>query len=406
MNRAILAQKQQWIREDLDRCIRFWLCHGIDKRHGGVYTQLDKVGNVYCTDKNVWMQGRGGWMFSYLCNQYGVKDEWLAFARNCLDFAENHCVDHSRERRMYHVVAADGHPLRWRMRFHSEGFYCIANAEHYALTHDPVYLDRALSAFQIYWGLYQRTMEDPFASDPMAQGDNRPGLAGDMRTLDLPMICLNICMILSRCHPENAAHYDACADHCVRDIFRYHRKEDMHCTLENVGPDGEFLDTPFGRQVNPGHDLELSWFLMEYARKRNDQTVLQKALSLLDDAWQAGWDQTHGGITNMLDAKGMPPAARWYDLKVWWPQTESLIAPLMAYQATEDEKYLSRFTSAVDYCARVFSDPVHGEWYDSLLPDNTPHDHSSNKGNINKGPFHTIRALAMCDLMITDMLNA
>ena len=30
---------------------------GMDKEHGGVYTCLDRKGEIYSTDKSVWMQG-------------------------------------------------------------------------------------------------------------------------------------------------------------------------------------------------------------------------------------------------------------------------------------------------------------------------------------------------------------
>ncbi len=50
----------------------------MDRVHGGVYTCLDREGKVYSTDKSVWMQGRCGWTFSYLCHVYGVRPEWLA----------------------------------------------------------------------------------------------------------------------------------------------------------------------------------------------------------------------------------------------------------------------------------------------------------------------------------------
>ena len=47
-----------WAQQELRDCVDFWLAHGIDHEHGGVYTCLDRTGQVYSTDKSVWMQGR------------------------------------------------------------------------------------------------------------------------------------------------------------------------------------------------------------------------------------------------------------------------------------------------------------------------------------------------------------
>ena len=62
MNKEYLRNTQAWVREELDRCVNFWLKNGMDKVNGGVYTCLDRTGRVYSTDKSVWMQGRCGWI--------------------------------------------------------------------------------------------------------------------------------------------------------------------------------------------------------------------------------------------------------------------------------------------------------------------------------------------------------
>ena len=110
MDTARLQGHQKWIREELERCVAFWLEHGMDPVNGGVYTCLDRTGEVFSTDKSVWMQGRCGWIFSYLCHLYGVKDEWLAASKSCIDFLEEHCVNHDAAGRLYFTVTAEGKP--------------------------------------------------------------------------------------------------------------------------------------------------------------------------------------------------------------------------------------------------------------------------------------------------------
>ena len=124
-----LLESRTWIREELERCIGFWLNNGMDPVNGGVYTCLDREGKVFSTDKSVWMQGRCGWIFSWLCHLYGAKDEWLQAAKSCLDFMEAHCINREAGDRMYFTVTADGRPLRQRRYCFSEAFYAMANAE-------------------------------------------------------------------------------------------------------------------------------------------------------------------------------------------------------------------------------------------------------------------------------------
>ena len=79
-----LQGHQQWLKEELDRCVAFWLKNGMDPVHGGVYTCLDREGKVFSTDKSVWMQGRCGWIFAYLCHLYGRRDGGLGGSQSLL----------------------------------------------------------------------------------------------------------------------------------------------------------------------------------------------------------------------------------------------------------------------------------------------------------------------------------
>ena len=68
MDREKLQKERNWVQSELSASVNFWLNHGMDKVHGGVYTCLDRTGKVYSTDKSVWMQGRCGWMFAHMCH--------------------------------------------------------------------------------------------------------------------------------------------------------------------------------------------------------------------------------------------------------------------------------------------------------------------------------------------------
>ena len=399
MDKAKLAAQQQWIREELVRCADFWVKNGWDHENGGCYTCLDRYGKVYSTDKSVWMQGRCAWTFSYLCNVYGIRQDWLDFAKSCLDFMEDHCINREAGNRMYFTVTAEGKPLRQRRYYFSESFYCISNAEFYALTHEPEYLERARAAYNIFWDLWQGNMEDPTGMGPKTIPETRSG-----RGLANPMIFLNMSSVLRRCDPEHTVEYDERSKACVHDIFAYHHKPEMGCTLENVGLNGEFRgDVTEGRIVNPGHDIECSWFLMEYANHAEDKELHQQAQNVFNYAINAGWDEEFGGLLYFIDCKGLPPEAYEHDMKLWWPHNKILIASMMAYRDTGDEKYYDWFTRTLEYCQKVFSDPENGEWYGYLRRDGKP-TMPSTKGSTFKGPFHLPRALSMVDQMITEVL--
>ena len=86
MDRKKFLAERQWGRNQLSEVADFWLKNGMDKEHGGIYTCLDRAGQIYSTDKSVWMQGRCGWTYAYLCSVYGVREDWLAASKSCIDF--------------------------------------------------------------------------------------------------------------------------------------------------------------------------------------------------------------------------------------------------------------------------------------------------------------------------------
>ncbi len=399
MNKEQLIETRSWIRAQLDSCADFWLKNGMDSVYGGVYTCLDREGKIFSTDKSVWMQGRCGWIYAWLCKVYGVKEEWLNASKSCLDFLEEHCVNRGAGDRLYFTVTEDGQPLRQRRYCFSEAFYCIANAEYYGITGEKEHLERALRAYDMYWNL-NHGMPDPTGMGPKTVPETRSG-----RALGIPMILLNVTAVLKRVNPENSELYDKRADECVNDILKYHFKPELGCTLENVAPDGTArLNYTDGRMVNPGHDIECSWFLMERANETGDKKLHAKAVEIFDLAFNAGWDKEYGGILYFIDCLGNPPEAYEHDMKLWWPHNEALIASLMIYRDTKNEKYLDIFYQVLDYCKHHFADEPYGEWYGYLRRDGKPTQPAC-KGSTFKGPFHVPRCLSLVDMIIGEILG-
>ena len=399
MDKIKLQNVRRSIREQLNGCIRFWLENGIDRTHGGVYTCLDRTGKIYSTDKSVWMQGRCAWTFSWLCKTYGVKKEWLDAAKSCLDFMEKYCINRDKGNRMYFTVTEDGQPLRQRRYFYSETFYSMANAEYYGITGEKEYLDRAIRAYNTYWDLWHG------APDPTGLGSKTIPETRTGRAFGYPMIYLNMTSILSRVDSEHKDIYDARAEECVSDIFKYHVHPELKCLLENVGPNGEAnLNYTDGRIVNPGHDIEGAWFILEYAKRTGKAELIPKCEEIFNNAINAGWDHEYGGLLYFIDALGLPPEAYEHDMKLWWPHNEILIASLMLYRDTGKEEYLEHFYRTFDYSVEHFYDKEYGEWYGYLRRDGLP-TMPSTKGSTFKGPFHLPRMLSMVDCMIGEIIG-
>ncbi len=374
----------------------FWLKNSVDKVYGGIYTSLDRQGEIYSTDKSVWMQGRGAYMFSYLYNYYGANEEWLSYAKNCLDFIENHCIDNA-DGRMYFTVTKEGYPLRKRRYFFSETFYIIASAEYYKATGDKKYLDIAKKYFDFVYAIYLDGNNDPFKITEKTISATRKtkALAG-------PMILLNVASIVRSADVDNVAKYDEITKKLVEDIKCF-RREGSDLLLEGVGINNEYMDELCTmRIVNPGHSIEAAWFMLLEGIYEDSQEIIDFAQKTFDAAYEFGWDKEYGGLSYFKDIEGKPVEAYEHDMKLWWPHNEAAIASIMLYKQTGDPKYYDIFEQVTEYAFEHFSDPKYGEWFGYLRRDGKPTEPPC-KGHIYKGPFHVLRMLALVDKCLSSL---
>jgi N-acylglucosamine 2-epimerase len=81
-------------------------------------------------------------------------------------------------------------------------------------------------------------------------------------------------------------------------------------------------------------------------------------------------------------------------MKFWWPHNEAIIATLLAWTITGDNKYAKWHQQVHQYAYDHFHDKEFGEWFGYLHRDGSMS--SSLKGNHFKGPFHLPRQELYC----------
>lgn len=383
---------EKFQKELFESCIPFWLNNGQDEKNGGVLNCLNRFGAVYSSDKSVWMQGRTAWTFSYIYNHLDKRQEYLDFAKSCLEFEDRHCID--TDGRMFFTVTQEGKPLRKRRYWFSETFYILGNAEYYMATGDEERLQKAVKYFDFVQQMYLDPQSDPYKITPKSYTETR-----DLKSLANPMIMLNVASVMRKADKLHADKYTKAIDLYIADI-KTHYCEEKNAMLESVGADGRFVfDVSEGRVVNPGHDIECSWFLMEEGLYRNDRQLIEFAQTVFRNAIEFGWDQEYGGILYFKDVNGNPVEAYEHDMKLWWPHNETIIAALMFYLQTGDEYYKEWFEKVTEYAFTNFSDREYGEWYGYLRRDGKPTEPPC-KGHTYKGAFHVMRMLAKCCVML------
>ncbi|WP_329904362.1 AGE family epimerase/isomerase [Porphyromonas pogonae] len=377
-------------KEDLTTDILpFWMRHGLDRKHGGIYTCIDRNGDLLDTTKSVWFQGRFAFVAAFAYNHIEKNPEWLEASRTTLEFIEKHCFD--TDGRMFFEVEEDGTPLRKRRYVFSETFATIAMSEYAIASGDKSYAEKALRLFKDiqHFITTPGILEPKYTDNLKAQGHS------------IVMILINTAARVRAAINDPAL--DKQIDESIATLKKYFIHPEFEALLEMVGPEGEFIDTINGRLINPGHCIETAWFILEEAKHRNnDPELTALGVKILDWSWKWGWDEVYGGIINFRDCKGLPSQDYAHDMKFWWPQTEAIIATLYAYQATHDEKYLEMHRRISDWTYAHFPDYEFGEWVGYLHRDGSVSQPA--KGNIFKGPFHIprmmIKSFMLCDELL------
>ncbi len=173
----------------------------------------------------------------------------------------------------------------------------------------------------------------------------------------------------------------------ARGVFLEHARADGA-----DGAEGRFVfDSPDARLLNPGHSIEMAWFLLLVLRRQPDAALQARVLHALESTLEFGWDREHGGLFYFMDIEGRPPLPLESTMKLWWPHTEALYAVILAYATTRDAKWLDWLSRLDAYTFDHFSDPEHGEWFGYCDRQGQPT--NTCKGNNYKGFYHVPRCL-------------
>ncbi len=360
-----------------EKILPFWLKYSIDAEFGGYMTWLDRDGTLLSTDKPVWMQGRGVWTFARIYNEFRKEHKYLDAARYGYEFLKNYCTD--EDGRMFFRMTRDGRPVRKRRYVFSDVFAAAGYAEYYRASGDDEALELAVKSFSVVYEAFNT----PGGIAPKYEAESMSMLAHSPS-----MIIIDLCKTMRLV--DDSFDYDGILyDACIKIADNFYKPE-LRCLLENIGLNGEYLkEIPEGRLVNPGHAIESAWFVLEEAVDKNNSYLRQKALKILEDSFEKGWDTRFGGIFYFLDSEGHQPYNLEWDMKLWWPHNEALFALLLAYKTTGNEKYAEWHDKVHDWSMSHFLDDEYGEWYGYLHRDGSL-SHSL-KGSIWKGPFHVPR---------------
>jgi len=372
--------------ELFENVIPFWEKHSVDSEYGGYFTCLDREGNVYDTDKFIWLQARQVWTFSMLYNRHEKKSQWLDVATRGADFLSRNGRDEAGN--WYFALNRQGEPLVQPYSIFSDCFAAMAFSQYWLACGDPNAGDIALSTYRNIL----RRKDNPKGRYSKVVAGTRP-----LKALGLPMILANLSLEMEGLLEEREL--NTVLEACVDEVMTGFLDKELGLLFENVSPNGSHPDCFEGRLINPGHGIEAMWFVMEIARRKDNQELINRTVDVILSTLDFAWDKDYGGIFYFLDVRGKPPLQLEWDQKLWWVHLEALVGLAMGYRATGREECRRWFETVHEYTWNHYPDPAYGEWFGYL--NRRGERLLQLKGGKWKGCFHVPRALYLCHVLLT-----
>ena len=369
---------QQYKSELLDRVMPFWMEKSIDTEFGGYFTCLERDGEVFDTDKFIWLQGREVWMLATLYNKVEKRQEWLDAAIQGAEFLKRY--GHDSNLNWYFALDREGHPLVEPYNIFSYTFAVIAFGQLSIATGNAEYADIAKKTFDIVLSK---------VDNPKGRWSKASPGARSLKSFALPMILCNVALEIEPLLEKDFL--DKTIETCVHEVMDVFYRPELGLIVEHLGTDNQLVDCMDGRQLNPGHAIEAMWFIMDLGKRLGDQALIEKAVKIALAEVEYGWDKQYGGIFYFMDRLGRPLQQLEWDQKLWWVHIETLITMIKGYELTGNAQCLEWFERVHDYVWSHFMDPEYPEWYGYL--NRRGEVLLTLKGGKWKGCFHVPRGL-------------
>lgn len=372
--------------EDLTgNILPFWIKYSPDP-DGGFYGVLNFNGTPQADEeKGGVLNARLLWTFSAAYRVLG-DESYKELANRSRDYFVRYFID-PEYGGSYWSLAADGTPVNMEKQTYGIAFGIYGLTEHYRATGDSTSLRQAIELYQV---LEEHAYDEvnggyieSFTRDwqkPTRYGYDGKGIAA--KTMNTHLHVLEAYTNLLRVWPDNILRERL---RSLIDIFltkiidrnTWHEQLFLTMGWQNM----EDIDSY-------GHDMELSWLITEAAEVLGDANLLkevkQVAINVVNVQMREGWKSDGSLLYEKVDGE-----IHKTDLD-WWPQAETVVAFVNAWQITGDKGYLDAAGRTWQWIKTYMIDEEYGEWYSAVREDGTPYT-TRQKASLWRCPYHNSR---------------
>lgn len=370
------------IEKDLtENILPFWTEHTIDPS-GGFYGSVSRegIGNPAAPKAGI-LNARILWTFSSAYRIYGIP-EYKEMADRARDYLVANLIDKTYGG-VYWTVGPDGTLTDPQKQVYVIAFSIYGLSEHFRATGDMASLDAAIS---LYRTLDEKAHDkvnggyfEVFSRDWSSRGGKGvDGLTGTDKSMNANIHVMEALTNLYRVWPDEGLRSD------VAGILNAIQTKVYNPATRHMHQSFKTDWTPLEGRDSYGHDIETSWLMCETAEVLGDEALIASTQKI---------------ALNMVDAsiaEGMDPdgclRGEQGDQRIieWWPQCETVIGCINAWQITGNRKYFDAAVRNWEFIKKVFVDKEYGEWHRKINSDRTPI-YNIAKADVWNCPYHNSR---------------
>jgi len=400
---ALATGAEKELRENI---LPFWLAHARAPERGGFHSFVGEDMKVRDDlPRGALLTTRILWTFSAAYRHF-PDPSYLAMARSAYADLTAHFIDQEYGG-LFWEITPDGKPLDTHKQIYGEVFGIYALSEYYRATGDKGALDQAIAIYRLIEqhahdsknGGYFDTLDRKWER-AAGQTANLLGEAPKSQNSHIHILEGFTSLLRSWPDPE----------------LKQRQRELIELTMTHIiNPKTHHLIlfmqddwTPIGDEISYGHDIELSWLLVEAAEVLGDPDLItrakQEALAIAAATAAEGIDQD-GGVYSEGNPRG-PTNMN----KEWWEQAESVVGFFNAYRISGNPGDFAHAMNSWNFIQEKLVDRKNGDWHNTLRRDGSPiltfTTHSGKiisnaKLSVWKCPYHNSR----CCLELIDRIS-
>jgi mannobiose 2-epimerase len=360
----------------------------IDEENGGFLGRILNNGEIIKNSpKSAVFNTRILWTYSAVYRRF-KEGKYLELAKRAYEYIKEYFKDKEKGG-IYWILDYKGIPTNRRKQIYAQAFCVYALAEYYKIVRNKDVLNWARELFELiekhsydpdYPGYFEACDREwnPIEDVRLSEKDQN-----EKKTMNTHLHILEgYASLLSIWEDENLANHLKILINIFLD--KIIDSKTWHLNL--------FFDELWNLKSNLlsyGHDIEGSWLLCEAAEILNDKDLLERvqksAVEIANTVLSEGID-LDGALMNEGQKDGITDTD-----KHWWPQAESMVGFLNAFQISGDKKFLEASYNCWDFVKKHIIDYKNGDWFFRVNRKGIPYLTEEDKLGPWKASYHNSR---------------